>query len=1180
MSGTIKNVILQTEVLTLVDGVAIQGEDWHDCQTHMNDKEVEKIKDPEGATDRKEITSIPSPFARLYLAESAFKVVGEKGQTNPAYLDGKTIYHKLVSDCLDTGEIFFKYDSLVDKHQLQIVKWNKKTHIEELKNGNKQHKLLGETIELFWNEQNVNSNFARTENLYFLYSANNIIGGTSPTSLFFTTANDLSFVNITLGDDTLFDDEYCPLYKRSMSYQKYLYGLFQAYQLKEVFPAVWKYLTASLNRLKTFNLSDYKVINEILSAVEIKNAFISEFVQWEGKETVEIFPGVEHLKNKTGNVFNSEFFIDSIKYGGKLPLALENGFQRKLNYWGGLWNPAVEVPYKDNKPLKERYLPGQDEQYPYLTVSDFLEPYLIEVPYHINDQYFWTGIRDNFFGGDKSTMEEPDHSYLLPIKKQYFDYFNLDDFKKSFKDGKPRFRMVKVGIDAVRVELRVPIQANEDPKYILFERLYKKDETVDESKNIGSIRKCHFSLGFLPFYTPSKMLNQRIGLVDADVILSGHRDCLYQVNAHEITETGVEHVDYKYETTRSDEAKNHEHNGTTKYFVVDSPYDYLEVVNDNNAKGLIIPNFPPISEGSKKYIFAIDFGTTNTHVEYAEVGKDPQAFNTKEKRQLVTLFDDNWYLSNPQLEELLVRELIPYTIGKNEKYSFPLRTVVAEIEGLNHHKSVYALANINIPFHFEQKMIMKSEKVFPNLKWMPLKDSIAHKPNINRVEKFIETIISLIQNKVLLNGGRLVDTKIVWFYPSSMSSNQVGQYRRIWSKVFESYILSPLTDKKMIEEKKNNQLLDFSESEVPFYIHDDVNSWEHPVVNIDIGGGTTDVVIFKENRPKFLTSFKFAGNNVFGDGYNGTNQAKNGFVRAFKPVVATFLENNRTELNELYNLFNQMTNDPSNEFGSADLMAFFFSLENNPELKEKNLELRLSDEISNHMEFNIVFILFYGSIIYHIARLMKVQGLTMPRNISFSGNGSKIIRLLDNSSRLEGILELSKTIFEKVYEQQYHREGLGIVQGEEPKEATCKGGIMKLKKNQGKTKFDKIVLVGDAENTIVNTKSIHYPTNYFLYEELTSVQEDSVILEIETFIELLFGLHAQLDFEDSFGIDPSKLIQYKNVILRDLKANLRQGLNERLRLSDKTKNLEETLFFYPLVASIYNLTQEIAENKL
>lgn len=61
---------------------------------------IDQIQDPGGARADKEITSIPSPFARVDLARSAFHNVADSKN-----LDGKTIYHKLVSDCLDIGEI-------------------------------------------------------------------------------------------------------------------------------------------------------------------------------------------------------------------------------------------------------------------------------------------------------------------------------------------------------------------------------------------------------------------------------------------------------------------------------------------------------------------------------------------------------------------------------------------------------------------------------------------------------------------------------------------------------------------------------------------------------------------------------------------------------------------------------------------------------------------------------------------------------------------------------------------------------------------------------------------------------------------------------------------------------------------------------------------------------------------
>ena len=79
----------------------------------------ESIKDPAGATASKEITSIPSPFARMDLVKAAFAFVNTKGLT------GKTIHHKMVSHALDVAQMFFNYDTLKNAKLLDMIKWDK-----------------------------------------------------------------------------------------------------------------------------------------------------------------------------------------------------------------------------------------------------------------------------------------------------------------------------------------------------------------------------------------------------------------------------------------------------------------------------------------------------------------------------------------------------------------------------------------------------------------------------------------------------------------------------------------------------------------------------------------------------------------------------------------------------------------------------------------------------------------------------------------------------------------------------------------------------------------------------------------------------------------------------------------------------------------------------------------------
>ncbi len=80
-------------------------------------------------------------------------------------------------------------------------------------------------------------------------------------------------------------------------------------------------------------------------------------------------------------------------------------------------------------------MPGARIQYPYLTVSDFLEPYLIRLVYPIN--------KDKFFDGNVNTeVGDDSKGFLLPLKKRFFDYFTPNDLLAA-SPGKPTIEMMQ-----------------------------------------------------------------------------------------------------------------------------------------------------------------------------------------------------------------------------------------------------------------------------------------------------------------------------------------------------------------------------------------------------------------------------------------------------------------------------------------------------------------------------------------------------------------------------------------------------------------------------------------------------------------------------------------------------------------------------------------------------------------
>ncbi len=178
---------------------------------------------------------------------------------------------------------------------------------------------------------------------------------------------------------------------------------------------------------------------------------------------------------------------------------------------------------------------------------------------------------------------------------------------------------------------------------------------------------------------------------------------------------------------------------------------------------------------------------------------------------------------------------------------------------------------------------------------------------------------------------------------------------------------------------------------------------------------------------------------------------------------------------------------------------------------EENIPISFNQLLTDDDEYKIVFIVFYSAIIYHVAKLMKAKNMPPPRHITFSGTGSKIINIPDESSDLTSMQLLTKLLFEKVYDEP--TEKIKLWQHTEPKQITCKGGLL----NDRIIDIEEIkaILLGDLENTIVSNASVSY----------SDVNNDrianSVVHEVHQFIDLLFSLDAEINFEDKFGVNKS-----------------------------------------------------------
>ena len=1099
--------------------------DWGLSKRYGKDV-INQMTDPVGETYKKEITSIPSPFARFDLAKNAFKRVVDSKD-----LEGITIHHKTVSDCLDVAELFFNYDKFADK--LEIIVWDRDKELDKLKKSpSEEHRILGHSLAMYLNQDRKAYNFDNFDRIYLLNyigpnkpAQMNILGATSSSTLFVSSANDLSYCSEYLksnGKDLPFDNDFFPLYRRDFAFQKYLYALRES-DGRTIFANKFPEFNEYLNENYSFLTDDQKRKIDKLTEESINQY---DDLSLDGN-TVEVL-GLKLRKNTSfeGDKVVSDFIVKSSIYKGVLPLALPvkpGNEYVSLRYVQDNWTKEYHAPFNDNAPLNKRVLPHTSETYPYLTIGDFLQPTLISMPYQLSENYF------------DGNINEKKKTFLLPLTNRFFDFFTIKDLMGVVPGGKKmiEIRTLPPAAGSAEVILRIPIQNNQ---YVEYRRVYINGNPVKEDENKGSVIEKKFGLGVMPLVdyegascTPSYRI----------AFFSKEPGCELSFKKDEKPSQVKSHIVRRKALP----------NCSIESYVVEESFNQIMIETDG-VKNVIVPIFKEVGNAAS-FTFAVDFGTTNTHIEYSEDKSTmSKSFDIKQEEKQIQRMHKS-YGADVDIQFAFEDAFIPDTIDDGAIYTFPIRTALAENKQIDYKRPTNCFSDANVPFRFEKAQIPSYNKVITDIKW-----SNAER---ERVTLYIENLFFLMRNKVLLNGGDVTATRIIWFYPVSMTQGRFNEFKKIWGDLYTKYFGG----------SKNN-LVVISESVAPYYYYKNKQGLKSNSVTIDIGGGTTDVFIVDDGKPKILSSFRFAANSIFGDGYNFSVDS-NGFVRAFKDNVRSRLASN-TNVEGVSNILNALDGVEQSD-NSNDIIAFYFSLASNRIIKNAAIPIDFSQMLADEEKYKYVFIIFYGAIFYYVANMMKAKGLSLPQTLAFSGNGSKTISVLSSEKKM--VERFATLIFEKVFGQSYGSENLEIILSEEPKLSTCKGGISSRKDNLS---FDdveglKASLLGTDNRRFINDSK---------YVDLSSDELVKVASNVKAFIDFIFNLDVENKgfFAKCFNSDQKSLNKAKDICQRDLLEYTKQGLNKKFEELeswglDKSTEIEETLFFYPLVPILNKLASDI-----
>lgn len=937
-------------------------------------------------------TSIPTPFARIFLFKTAFEMVN--GSVDGA--DDNSAYGKLVSECLDFLEFIYLYGDAIE-----LKKWNVNGNITALKNSpSKGHKILGKSLENFALNLGV-------KDIYLIYYNGVLIGGTSPFTLVYTSPNWQRVKNITnacgLAGNQLFPDYSqpntvaTPLYKRDLGFRTMLTRYYVAfcdvpgmsatsffkyiYRNQNMYDEEMNKYFADITGEAPYDVAmfrnDYACVKANMTEIDILGIG--------GAST--LFLATTAPEPAPDATISEDYKIAATVDNGNVnrPLVLFEGGITGATYVAGKPLPnGVDIVRNPDEPLDSRILPGgQNIRYPYLTDTDFLQEKIIKVGYKVDTDNFMTFGIQTAGNGD----------YLLPLRKEIFEYFKPSDFVDDSVHGLS-IKLEELDKETVKVHLTIPVQFKDRP-YIELVHTYYKDDIV-ELKNYPNV----FSIGVFPSY---RILGNAVPNIYSVLVLDAKK---------QVTTRYYALKDGKVEVVADVVSKSRLTNGG-RYDELKQTFDICEV-ETNGAKALLLPNFKEITpaDGGGDTVVGIDFGTTNTYICFStDGGGDPKSLEiTRDDMQVLMLnkinldkgnFGDDYrnsmYMMSPYITSL-DREFVPLLLGDQSNVAYPFRTVTCETfdpqNGFDKIANPQLFADINIGFNFLKELVdLPKEKYNTNIKW-DIEEGNTNEPltvKQNRVRAFCYQNAWMIKNKLMLLQDPRTSFTVFITFPYTMKRTVRNEIAGYWEEAFDK-----------IMGRGNVVIERVTESIAPYYsiISNDGNFTDN-ALNIDIGGGTTDMLFADvENKKFFYTSSKFAGDDIWGDGKHlvNNNQKDNGFVKDFETKLASHSLLVSDDRSKGYEQYKSLVKK------SADLMSYIFRYED--EFKYTGYIRQSKDKLMP------VLCVHLGAILYHVAQVLTERHITIPSTIKFSGMGAKYIHIIsDNESDVQDIVKMLLSAF-------------------------------------------------------------------------------------------------------------------------------------------------------------------------
>lgn len=1074
-------------------------------------------------------TSIPSALARLFLFNSAYVEITEIGAHLGIMKDGRvysSIYHHIISEHLDMLEFIFRKGS-----KMKIYQWEKTKELVSLTSNNEFEvvnpnlKSLGDAL-----KEAIDSIQALKDlqKIRLFFYDNEIVGGTSPRTLIYTNPNWARYVernNPDLGG--LFKADVPPkalherdeMFRQLMCLQFYR-GDFNKPGLEEFREYVkqsienydglirnwWRLLESEHQGMLIQDWINRDISKIALSLKDDKNDEVTSETTGVSIYTQvgKVIKMISQYQIKATVDFYKDEIVDGAPENVDPPLILpERGIDGAIYYGSTKWDNAIHriPPFSQIKDLKlsQRYLPGTEIKFPFLTIDDLFENKIIETAFFIDNARFFTG-----------TVKEM--KFLLPLKKEVFKFFTLDDIKErlsiTYREDNDENEEVTVSLTIPLLNLKKPLELT---------RTYSTQE--------GTIFDCHrttdaFNLGIFPFF---RINEDRLNIYN---IIVGSTTKNVEARFFKFenikNEEGIALTSSKERTRGSNHIK-------TKHLEVRAGFDLIEMSIGQDCKGLVIALMgDPIVPGIRKYIYAIDFGTSNTHIAYADFADVSMSLKSlkisHEEVQVAYLngIGKNYFSA---FEAEAKREFPPKEIGEGANaVKFPMRTAVYEIESLKMVKDPNLFSDINIGFNYQNE-IGRSDTgncYQTDLKWNLADLGLAN----DRIKAYCKEILWILRNKALLNRGSN-DFIILLTYPQAMRKPLINNFKTAWVVAQrELNAGNPIGN-------SNFKI----ESIAPYYRlrHLEVDGVRSTdvFVNIDIGGGSTDILYVNPNTKTHRSySAFFAANDLWGTGIDKAHAQSrmNGFVISYERLIKVtqdYKDYKEYVARNASDLISHLFGDPRSKFPEAIKSA----------------------------DTSVVVVMHFAAIIYYLQLIIAQEELKVPRHISFTGMGSKYISMI--SSDLSDIENVINTIFRICGLE----ANVKVHMADNPKEVTAEGAVYLADPNEDVVIPTKALVYGVADEDDESFDGRTIQSDAVKQRTLKQYKAFTSMLQKQEFIDAINEC-------GDFNINKLKDAGLENF---EIAENSYIAMSEKLSEIELNTKFEEPVFFWPIKETLYNL---------